>query len=88
MAKQGCAPKVTELYKKITKDPFSSCFRLGALFDKYSAELQKEHPEYYPEILLTHTPKGMSIIRLRNELILVKMSIHIENIRINTLRTM
>jgi len=88
MAKQGCAPRVTELYKILTKDPFSSCFRLGALFDKYSAQVQKEHPEYYPEILLTHTHKGINILRLRNELILVMMAQHIETIRIHALRTM
>ena len=88
MAKQGCAPRVTELYNKITKDSFSACFRLGALFDKYSVQLQQEHPEYFPEILQPHTHKGINILRHRNELILIMMAQHIETIRLNALRTM
>ena len=82
MAKQGCAPRVTELYNKLTQDPFSQCFFLGKLFDAKQAELQKEKPHYF------HEENSREIIRLRVELILVKMCQHIETIRLNALRTM
>ena len=82
MAKQGCAPRVTELYNKITKDPFSSCFFLGKLFEEKQSELQKEKPHYF------HDENSREIIRLQVELILIKMAIHIENVRHNALRSM
>ena len=75
MANQGCAPAVTKIYHQIISDPFSQAFFLSTLYAAEESKLKVSHPHYFgPGI--TH-----EAARLRVELILVNMYLHILRIK-------
>ena len=81
MANQGSAPKVKQMYDTIINDPFSCAFFLSSLYDAKEKQLMAEHPEYF----INHTHESA---RLRVELILVEMYIHIKTIQRRGLQSM
>lgn len=74
MANQGHAPKVKEVYLLIVNDPFSSCFFLSSLYAAKEKELLQSHPHFFNS--RTH-----EIARIRVELVLVNMYLHIKTVQ-------
>lgn len=81
MGKQGCAPKVAEMVKTIEGDDFSACFFLSTLYKRKEEELRRERPEAFT--MNTH-----EAARIRAELILVNMYLHIKKVQAEGLQSM
>ncbi len=80
--KYSASAKVASLWRTINDDPFSSCFFLSSLYDSKLKELQRSHPQYFPN------PCPHEVTHTRQELVLTNMYEHIKRIQLGGLRSM
>lgn len=78
MAIQGAAPKITELYNQIMSHPLTDCVFLSTLYAKFRGEYVTKYP--------ISTIQKHKNIRVREELILTSMLLHLEELKIHGLR--